>query len=172
MERSAMANESERLAVLREAVTMMLYVSILVLAEIAALPTFEGDPHAFHGRALLALIWGTALGVAAAHWFSFRLAARLFSPTGDVNETDVLIGIAQIAGAAAVAALCTIPVVLVDDDSELRVTIFVPALIVAAAGFATARTAGRSTRYAVVVALLAMAAGLLIAGLKNVLAGH
>ncbi len=172
MGQDAMAHESERREVFREAVTMMLYVSILLLAEMASLPESNDGSHAFHGRALLALIWGTALGVAAAHWFSFRLAARLFSPDGEVNETDVLIGIAQIAGAAAVSALCTIPVILVGDDSELQVTIFVPALVVAAAGFATARTAGRSARYAVLVALLAMAAGLLVAGLKNLLAGH
>ena len=172
MARVAIADESERRDVLREVVTMMLYVSILLLAEMASLPDGQDGPHAFHGQALLALIWGTALGVAAAHWFSFRLAARLFSPTGDVNEIDFLIGIAQIMGAAAVAALCTIPVILVDDDSEIRATIFVPALIVAAAGFATARTSGRSTRSSILVALLAMAAGLLVAGLKNLLAGH
>ena len=172
MGRFATADESARREILREAVTMILYVSILLLAEMASLPERDGGSHAFHGRALLALIWGTAIGVAAAHWFSFRLAARLFSHDGDINQTDVLIGIAQVAGAAAVAALCTIPVILVDDDSELQVTIFVPALIVAAAGFATARTAGRTTRYAFFVGLLAMAAGLLVATLKNVLAGH
>ncbi len=172
MGRLAIVDESERREVLREAVTMILYVSILLLAEMASLPERSDGSHAFHGQALLALIWGTAIGVAAAHWFSFRLAARLFPQTATVNETDFLIGLAQIAGAAVVAALCTIPVILVDDDSELQVTIFVPALIVAAAGFATARTAGRSTRYAVLVGVLAMAAGLLVATLKNVLAGH
>src|SRR5438105_14605843 len=71
----------------REAATIVLYVSVVEIAEFAALP--EG--HFAHGRVtgpvdaqLLAILWGTAVGLALAHWFAFRVAAPGFrgeSPT-------------------------------------------------------------------------------------------
>src|SRR4051794_3274387 len=70
-----------RAEVLREAVTMGLYVSVVLIAELAAIP----ETHLAGGRVtgpvggqLLALVWGTAVGLAVAHWFAFRLAAPGF----------------------------------------------------------------------------------------------
>jgi hypothetical protein len=150
---------------------MMLYVSIVLLAELATLPKAGHDGGEIHGLGLAGLLWGTAFGLALAHWFSFRLAARLFS-TGRVREIDVVIGAAQVAGAVAVAVLATIPVAFVGDDAEIEATIFVPALIVGTAGFATARTAGRSMVFSLLAGLLIMCVGVLVAAAKNWLVGH
>src|SRR4051812_20101505 len=103
--------------VLREAATMMLYVSVVEMAELVSLP--EG--HFPNGRvtgpigaALLAILWGTAVGLALAHWFAFRVAAPAFrgeTPTLHDNE----IGLAQLGGAVLVAALSSIPVLFLSD---------------------------------------------------------
>ena len=88
----------ERTEVLREAATMVLYVSVVEIAELATLP--EG--HFTHGRVtgpvgaqLLAIVWGTAIGLAIAHWFAFRVAAPGFR--GDrPTRHDTNIGLAQL----------------------------------------------------------------------------
>ena len=82
------------------------------------------------------------------------------------------IGLAQLAGAGAVAALCTIPIVLFDDGTEVQAASFVPALIVGVAGYLTARLPGRSRPYSLLVGLIVMLAGLLVAAMKNLLTGH
>lgn len=171
-----MEQENGRIEVRREAVTMVLYVSIVLLATLAALPSGEAahgaeESRGVHGLALLALVWGTSLGLAVAHWFAFRLAARIFAG-GSLREVDLRIGLAQLAGAGAVAALCTIPIALFDDGSEIQATSFVPALIVGVAGYFTARIPGRSRTYSLLVGLIVMIAGLLVATVKNLLAGH
>jgi hypothetical protein len=53
----------------KEGFTTALYVSVCLLAALA--PVEDG-----HRARLLSLIWGTTIGLAAAHWFAFRLSAR------------------------------------------------------------------------------------------------
>lgn len=158
-----------RTEIAREAVTMVLYVSIVLLATLTALPADAGE--GVHGTRLAAAVWGTALGLALAHWFAFRLAARLFGG-GEVGALDVEVGLAQLGGAVVVAALCTIPIVVLGDESEVEVATVVPALIVGAAGYATARVAGRPTRSSLVVGMIVLVLGLLVAAVKNLLAWH
>lgn len=168
-------NNSDRVEAFREAMTMTLYVSIVLLATLAALPSAEegGDGHGdgVHGLGLVGLIWGTTIGLALAHWFAFRLTARGFGG-GTVSKKDVQIGLAQIAGAALVAVLCTIPVLVVGDAGEIQVTTFVPALVVGVAGFFVARASGRTKTQSLILGLVVMVLGLTVAGVKNFLVGH
>ncbi len=155
---------------------MVLYVSIVLLAALTALPSGQegGDGRVdggIHGGALIVLIWGTTLGLALAHWFAFRTAARVYGG-GRISGQDVRIGIAQMAGAVIVAALCTIPVLMVSDANDVSVTSFVPALIVGGAGYAVARAGGRTTMQSVVVGGVVLMLGLAVAGVKNFLLGH
>jgi hypothetical protein len=155
---------------------MVLYVSIVLLATFTALPSGEegADGHVeggVHGVALVGLIWGTTLGLAIAHWFAFRLSARVYGG-GQASRHDVRIGIAQMAGAVIVAALCTIPVLVVSDASDVAATSIVPALIIGAAGFAVARASGRSRGQSMIIGGAVLVLGLAIAGVKNFLVGH
>ncbi len=155
---------------------MALYVSIVLLAAFTALPSGEegADGHVeggVHGIALVGLIWGTTLGLAVAHWFAFRLSAGVYGG-GQASRQDVRIGIAQIAGAVIVAALCTIPVLVVSDASDIAATSFVPALIIGAAGFAVARASGRSRGQSMIIGGVVLVLGLAVAGVKNFLLGH
>ena len=170
-------NHKERVEPLREAMTMVLYLSIVLLATLTALPSdSQGgrDGHGgsgIHGISLIALIWGTALGLALAHWFSFRLTARAFGG-GEVSERDVRVGLAQMAGAVLVALLCTIPVLVVGEDNDIRVTSWVPALIVGIAGYVVSRTSGRSRTQSLIVGGVVMVMGFAVAAVKNFLLGH
>ena len=167
----------EKIEVLREAMTMVLYLSIVLLATFFALPSGSeaaGEGHGgsgIHGFDLVGLIWGTTVGLAAAHWFAFRLTARVFGG-GKVSDSDIRVGVAQLAGAAFVAVLCSIPVLLVGDQNEVRVTAFVPALVVGGAGYLVARAGDRTKTQALILGGIVMVLGLTVATLKNILAGH
>lgn len=171
------ASQSRDIHVWREATTMVLYLSIVLLATFTALPTgadADGAGHGsegVHGIGLIGLIWGTALGLALAHWFSFRLTARAFGG-GKVSESDVKAGLAQMGAAVAVAALCSVPVVVVNDSTDVQIASWVPALIVGFAGAAIARVSGRSRLQALVSGAAVLLLGLAVATVKNFLLGH
>jgi hypothetical protein len=61
-------------AVIRESITMGLYITISLLAVLTAQP--HGDATT---AAVLTVVWGTTLGLTLAHWLAFRLTARLFA---------------------------------------------------------------------------------------------
>jgi hypothetical protein len=131
---------------LREASVMILYVSVVEIAELAALP--EG--HFVHGLVtgavgseLLAIVWGTAVGLALAHWFAFGLAALAFRGQRPTH-LDTLIGLAQLAGAILVAALSSVPAVFFSDVRAQETTGDVPALLVGVVGYLLARQTGSS----------------------------
>ena len=108
------AHHAERRSELTlEVSTMALYVSVVLLAALVALEngatTSDTD--------MLGLIWGTTIGLALAHYFAFRVASRLVRGT-TFHKRDGEIALAQLCGAAIVAAACTIPVVIFPDPTK------------------------------------------------------
>lgn len=156
---------------------MVLYLSIVLLATLTALPKgteVEAGEHAgggVHGLGLISLIWGTTIGLALAHWFAFRLTAKAFGG-GQISTIDVQAGLAQMAGAALLALLCTIPVLLVDESDDVAFTTWVPAVVVAIAGYLVARVSGRTRTGSVILGVVAMIVGITVAATKNFLLGH
>ena len=170
--------DDDRDEALREALTMVLYLSITLLATLTALPSgADGavDDHGsggVHGLSLVGLIWGTAIGLTLAHFFAFRLTARAFTG-GKVSEKDVRIGLSQLAGAAFVAVSCTIPVLLIGDSDEVQATTLVPALIIGVTGYLIARRAAHSTNVqSLIIGGVVMVLGLTVAAIKNFVLGH
>jgi hypothetical protein len=168
------ADSDARAEVFREAVTMILYVSVVEIAELAAIP----EEHFAHGRVtgavggkLLAIVWGTAVGLAIAHWFAFRLAAPAFRgerPT----RVDTYIGLAQVGGAILVAAVSSLPVLILPDVRAQETTGDVPALLIGIVGYLVARSTGRSRLAAIFYGVTALALGVLVALVKTRLAAH
>ena len=76
---------------------MALYVAICLLASLIVIPE-SGVEHTH----VMGLIWGITLGLALAHWFAFRLSARMVG-AGTVRSSDVELAGAQLLGAAGVA---------------------------------------------------------------------
>lgn len=145
---------------------MALYVAICLLAALIALP----ETPAARGH-IVGIIWGVTIGLAAAHWFAFRVSARLVG-AGSISQRDLELAAAQLAGAAAVALLVSIPVVILPASIELLVAEFELAAFMAVVGYVVARRGGARPARALVYALAVLAVGAAIAALKNVLAGH
>ncbi len=168
------AQSPEHAEIPREAVTMVLYVSVVEIAELAALPeTHLSNAHVTGpiGAQLLAIIWGTAVGLAIAHWFAFRLAGRAFR--GDrVTGLDTKVGLAQIGAAVFVAAVSSLPVFLFNDVRAQEFTGLVPAMLIGIVGYLIARETGRSRLAASFYGVTALAVGILVASVKSALAAH
>ena len=153
---------------------MALYVSITLLATLAVLPGGHGEEAADAGVAgarLLGVIWGTTIGLALVHWYAFNIASRGVRE-GRRTRDDAVLGLAQLAGAAVVAVAATVPVLVFDDEHHLTGSIWAPAAIVGVVGYLTGRAAGRGRGRAVLVGGAVLAAGLGVALVKLLLAGH
>jgi hypothetical protein len=168
------SHREHRRELLREATVMILYVSVVEIAELAALP----ESHFAHGRvtgpdgsALLAIVWGTAVGLALAHWFAFGLAAPAFRGERPTHF-DVQIGMAQLTGAVLVAALSSLPALLFSNVRAQETTGDVPALLVGVVGYLVARQTGGSRLASFFWGVTAVAVGILVALVKSALAVH
>jgi hypothetical protein len=125
----------------KEAYTMALYVAICLLAALAAVSEHASSEQIDTFK----IVWGTTVGLAIAHWLAFRVSARLVA-AGESRRHDAAAGIAQLAGAAAVALLATVPILLLPTSVELDVTRLVLCGFVALVGYAVARAGGASVR--------------------------
>ncbi len=153
---------------------MVLYVAVIEIAELAALPERHfagGRVTGAVGEQLLAIVWGTAVGLALAHWFAFRLAAPAFRGERPTRH-DTYIGLAQVGGAMLVAALSSIPVLLFSDVRAQETAGDVPALVIGVVGYLIARSVGKARLPSVFLGVTALALGVLVALVKSALAAH
>ena len=155
-----------RLELRKEALTMALYVAICLMASLIVIPE-SAEAH----TTVMGLIWGVTLGLALAHWFAFRVSARMVG-AGTVRSSDVELAGAQLLGAAGVAVVVSVGVLLLPDSVELEGAEFLLAALISLIGFAVARGAGASLLRAVVYSLFVLVCAVTIAVLKNLLAGH
>lgn len=150
----------------REAVTMMLYVSLTLLAALVAIPSDDV------GGTLqtAALLWGGAGALALAHWLAFDLGARLYHTEG-LDRLHRLGGPVSVAAALGVALVTSIPILIAPDDIASDLAICVLAFILASAGFAVGRRDGQSVARSLVGGLIVLlAAGLIVA--VKIAVGH
>jgi hypothetical protein len=159
--------EDTRRHLFKEAATMGLYVAVCLLAGLMAVPD-DADPSDVE---VLGLVWGTAVGLAIAHWFAFEVSARLVAG-GRLEAGDGQIALAQVVAAVFVAVLTTVPVILLPEGSEFDVARLVLAGAIAAAGYGVARGAGGTVFRSSVYAGVTLAAGVAVAAVKNILSGH
>lgn len=149
----------------KEGWTMALYVAVCLIAALTALQNVVAVP----GH-ILGLVWGTTVGLAVAHVFAFRIAGRLVHD-GELPKADRIVSIVQLAGAAAVAVVVSVPVLLVPTANELTWARYTCAAIIGVAGYLVARGAHGRVR-AVLFGLAVLVVAFAIAGLKHALAGH
>jgi hypothetical protein len=173
-ERERPATSEHRGELFREATVMVLYVSVVEIGELAALPEghySSGLVTGPVGHTLLTIVWGTAIGLALAHWFAFQLAAPAFRGER-ARRLDWQLGAAQLAGAAFVAVLSTVPVLLFSDARAQETVGDVPAVLVGVIGYLVARRARLSVLPSLCYGVTALALGVLIALIKTRLAAH
>lgn len=158
----------------REAMVMVLYTSIVVMATLIALPEdlyAKGLDPSQHDHFLLSIIWGETVGLALAHWFAFNVAAAGFRGGRSLRE-DAIEGVAQVGGAGAVALATSVVVLMAGNQDDVVVAAFTTAAIVAIAGFGTSRRAGRSPVASVLLGILILVLGVTVATIKAWLGAH
>lgn len=138
---------------LREAMTMALYLSLSLLAVILALPVSHEDNRLAAGTTVLV----TALGLLLAHHLAFRMSSRLVNK-GLLTDDSVAALKAQALGGLPVAVLAALPVFLLGESPGEEVAEVVLVAFVALVGYRSARmrtTPARSLGYTLVVVLAA-----------------
>jgi hypothetical protein len=120
---------------------------------------------------MLGLIWGTTIGLALAHYFAFRVASRLVRGT-TFHKRDGEVALAQLAGAAIVAALCSIPVILLPDSGKNDFVRFELAVLLGITGYAAGRTGNASRLRSLTTGIVVLVLGVAVAFVKNALVGH
>lgn len=150
-----------------EASTMALYVSVVLLAALVALR----DSTEASQTELLEVIWGTTLGLALAHFYAFRVSSRLIRGR-PFDRGDLRTALAQLLGAAAVAALCTVPVVLLPAPAEDNVVRLWIGILLGVAGYTSGRAGGASRWRSLALGAAVLAVGIAVALVKNALGGH
>jgi len=150
----------------REAVTMALYVSLVLAAEFVA----AGERAT--SRAIVAgVIWGTCVGLAVTHVFAFNLAARLFAG-GELSAGSRRAVWAQLGAAAGVALIVTVPLLFMTLGPALDAAAFIVAGLIGTTAYVASRGAGVGRVRSIVDGLLTLAAAILVVGLKVGLTGH
>ena len=141
---------------------MGLYVSILLLA---ALTATDESGHGSDFNAF-AIVWGTTVGTAAAHWFAFVLAAHLADP--DLNRAHLKEELwAELCAAAGVAALVSMSILLFPDSMERAAARLTAALCIGGLAAAETRANGASRRRSLAFGAMALAVGLVVAGVEH-----
>jgi hypothetical protein len=150
--------------IVRESLTMGLYITISLLAVLST------KPHGGGTAAVLTLIWGTTLGLILAHWLAFQLTARLFSGSR-LPSHDRITMVGQAVAALGVACLASVPLLL-HASAGPALSRGVLAGLIGLFAFGAARHHGGSHGRATVYALIVVAIALAVAIGKYLLTGH
>ena len=151
-------------AIVRESLTMGLYITISLLAVLSTKPPGGGT------AAVLTLIWGTTLGLILAHWLAFRLTARLFAGS-TLPSHDRITMVGQAVAALGVACVASVPLLL-HASSGPALSRGVLAGLIGLFAFGAARRHGGSHGRATVYALIVVAIALAVAIGKYLLTGY
>jgi hypothetical protein len=154
-----------RQLVVREFAASALYVATVLLTEMVAIPRSQLPSD----RAVVGILVGTAVGLTLAHWLAFRLASQLTTHRGAWEQSAGEEGLAQFAGAGAIAVLGALPFLVLDGTAAYRTALLVLAVQPAAAGTAIARMRGTRWLRAFAAGALVLAATLLVVTVKILL---
>lgn len=125
-----------------------------------------GDDHAAHsGLDVLAIVWGTTIGLALTHWFALTLSVRLVDdPSFSYSPLEMLF--AQLVLPLLVAAVATVAVLALSEDfNRLGARITAASFLGVLVGVES-RAGGSSWRRSSGFALGALVIGLTIATVK------
>ena len=168
-------DDEEHWRIWREGITMVLYLSIVLLVTLAAIPAAHDDVDGWirglSSRGLTEILWGTTIGLALAHWFAFGVATHGIGG-GHLKGQDLHEAMAQLAGAAFVAATVTVPILLFSERVEQLLLPFVLALIIGCADYLVERVNGRSRSRSTVFGAITLLVALTVATVKFLLTPH
>ena len=145
----------------RAVATMVLYVSVILMGAIATIPAKDLDEDV----EVAAVIWGSALGLALAHWFAFNASAHLFRGEG-INADELREGVWEVLAALSVAVLATVPLLLFDTTFAAALALVTLGLVVTAVAYVASRHGGLSRPRAILRGAVTLVAAVIVAVLK------
>lgn len=158
---------THRRALAREFFASALYVALVLLAALVALPRDRLPTD----DAVMATLFGTALGLVLAHFVAFRFAAHFTAEAGRAEAPLIQEAAAGLAGGLVVALIAAVPYLLFDGDDALLGSLVALATMPAIMGGAIARLRGRSRTQSLVAAGLALVVAMVVVYVKDFL-GH
>jgi hypothetical protein len=145
----------------REVTTVAFYVSVTLAAELAA--ASPDDSKAI----LIAALWGTAVGLALAHWYAQTITAAI--ARGALRKTDAAEGFREIGAAVGVAFVLTVPFVLFATPTALVLSRWSVVIGTSCIALALARSAGAGWTRAFVEAAIVFVIGVAVIETKAAL---
>ena len=145
----------------REVVTVAFYVSVTLAAELAV--ASSDDPK----TVLVGTLWGTAVGLALAHWYAQTITAAI--ARGAFHKTDAAEGLREIGAAVGVAFLLTLPFLVFATPTALVLSRWGVVLGTSLIALALARSAGTGWARAFVEAAIVFAIGVAVIETKAAL---
>lgn len=152
-------------SVLDEAITIGLYVSIVLLSVLVGVGG-GGDP-----AEDLALLWGTTVGLLLAHWFAVRLTRAFVMSRPVPSRDEVRAGAAIVAAAGIATGLATLPYLF--DISALTASTaasFILLIAIGVTGFASVQRGGGTLRRSLAFAALVVVVAAVVVAVKYQLA--
>ncbi len=140
---------------------MVLYVSVVLMGAIATVPAKDIDEDV----EVAAVIWGSTLGLALAHWFAFNASAHLFRGEG-ITPEELAEGAWEAFAALAVAMVATVPLLLFDDTTGAAVSLIALALVVTVVAYVASRHGGLSRGRALLRGGVTVVLAVIVAALK------
>ncbi|HMN99928.1 MAG TPA: hypothetical protein PKD59_10990 [Miltoncostaeaceae bacterium] len=145
----------------RAVATMVLYVSVVLMGALATIPAddLDDDPK------VAAVIWGSALGLALAHWFAFNASAHLFRGEG-ITADELREGVWEAFAALGVAVVATVPLLVLGDTAAAAVSLIALAAVVTVVAYVASRHGGLSRGRALLRGGVTLVLAVIVAALK------
>jgi hypothetical protein len=135
----------------REVVTVAFYVSVTLAAELAA--ASSDDPKTI----LVGALWGTAVGLALAHWYAQTITAAI--ARGGFHKSDAAEGLREIGAAVGVAFILSLPFLVFATPTALILSRWGVVIGTSVIALALARSAGAGWTRALVEAAIVFVIG-------------
>jgi pimeloyl-ACP methyl ester carboxylesterase len=145
----------------REVTVVAFYVSVTLAAELAAASSDESK------AILVGALWGTAVGLALAHWYAQTITAAI--ARGAFHTTDAAEGLREIGAAAGVALILSLPFVVFATPTALVLSRWGVVIGTSLIALALARTAGAGWPRALVEAAIVFVIGVAVIETKAAL---
>jgi hypothetical protein len=144
-----------------EVATVAFYVSVTLAAELAAATDSMSEAVVVGG------LWGTAIGLALAHWYASTLTRALARRS--FHRADAVEGLREVGAAIAIVAALTVPFVLFETSTALVVGRLIVVAGTAGIAYVIARRDGATVRSATVQGSIVVLIGIVVIQAKSVL---
>ena len=145
----------------REVATVAFYVSVTLAAELAA--ASPDDSKAI----LVGALWGTAIGLALAHWYAQTITTAI--GRGSFHRNDALEGLREVGAAVVVALVLSLPFFVFATPAALALSRWGVVIGTSLISLALARGAGAGWTRATIEASVVFAIGVAVIETKAAL---